>query len=195
MEAFNQLRTIARAKRDRIIEQARTDCEKSLAAIESLERELSSKPDPTGRTKSLRAYIVNAIPTDRPFTSRDILQALETTQPWRLWSIGPILSAVAKLRARSIIKRHGKRHGGNELTQYVVVGANAGPADPFADITFRDAIYAVVQGKSLTLTEINVALLESGWRSVMSPKDLREHIAKVLRKDSRFRREGERWTT
>jgi hypothetical protein len=59
MEAFNQLRTIARAKRGRICEQSREACEKTLAQIEALERELSSKPEPSGRTKSLRAYITN----------------------------------------------------------------------------------------------------------------------------------------
>jgi hypothetical protein len=137
------------------------------------------------------------MPTDRPFRCRDVLQALETTQPWRLWSIGPVLSAVAKLRARGIIKHHSKRHSGkgrDELTQYVVVGASVGPAEPFVDTAFPDALYAVVKGKSLTLSEVGVAPLESGWRSVMSPKNLRQQIAPVLCRDGRFRRDGDKWS-
>jgi predicted transcriptional regulator len=197
MEAFNDLRKAARARRDMLIEHARGECEKTVAQINTLEKSLYSDGKPEA-PKSATSYLTNILPADRPFTGPDILRALETAHPWRMWSKHSIDSAINVLLHKGIIKRFSKRRvgKGREVVRasYIRVGAKIQSDDPFAETNLRDAIYSVLQGHTLTLVEVAVALTEAGYRTVMKPKALRDNVGRLLRADSRFVRDGGKWS-
>ncbi len=59
---------------------------------------------------------------------------------------------------------------------------------------FRDVLFAVLEGRSLTLIELTVAVLEAGYRTAMKGPALQVYARQTLRSDSRFRREGAKWS-
>lgn len=63
-----------------MIDDARLECEKTLSQIAALESVLAAQGDTRGPT-NITAHITNILPTDRPFTSPDIVAALEKAHP------------------------------------------------------------------------------------------------------------------
>lgn len=59
--------------------------------------------------------------------------------------------------------------------------------------TLRQAIAAAITDKPRTTLEIAVAVIESGYRSRMSRREIVKRVARILREDQRFKRDGNRW--
>ena len=79
MKQFNELRELARAKRDDAIKDARKAYQSELEQINELESRLKPrKPGPKGRPKPavpLRVKIMDVAPNDSTFTLATILKA------------------------------------------------------------------------------------------------------------------------
>ena len=81
MQAFSELRQAARVRRDKLIDKARSEYEDTLRQIANLEQDLLGR-EKRGH-KSIASCVENIIPNDGPFTSGDVLRALESLDPLR----------------------------------------------------------------------------------------------------------------
>ncbi len=103
MQAFNELRSAARDRRDKLIDKARREYDATLAQICRLEQDLLGK-EPADH-KSIASCVSSVIPSNRPFTINDLVQSLETLDPRRPWRNRSVAHAVQWLRDKGIIKR------------------------------------------------------------------------------------------
>ena len=194
MQALNDLRQAARDRRDKLIAKARTEYEATLAKIASIEQDLLGR-EPTN-PRSIASCVELVIPSDGPFTSGDLLRNLEALDPRRPWRKRSVDHAIQRLRAKGLVRRLAKAKAGRaenvSPAHYVRAGVRV-DSQPFGDMPLLDVLYETLQGKSLTATELTVAILEAGYRSTMSHKRLRDHAARIMRKDSRFRLAQDQW--
>jgi predicted transcriptional regulator len=185
MSDFIKLRQLARSVRDKKIEQAREECEATIAQIADLEKALCG----TNRVRHPRANaaIEAAMPSDRPFTTEDIAKKLLALEPNREWSRHTINTHIARLRERGILKRI-SRPGAKQRATYARADL---PIK--ADSRTLGEIIAVVVTRPMTLTEIAVAVKEAGYRTSQTGRHLRNHVARGLREGG-YRQDGERWS-
>jgi hypothetical protein len=83
MECFNAIRKHARDKRDKAIGKARDDYAATLVRIAALDQDLLGRDPPAHKT--VPSCINRVLPNDRPFTTIDVLAALEALEPGRAW--------------------------------------------------------------------------------------------------------------
>ena len=191
MEAFTELRRRARERRDKAIAQARDEYAATLRRIAALEQDLLGHDPSTHKT--IAACIDSVIPTDRVFTTQDIMAALEALAPRRTWRKRSLDSHLSRLRERGIIRRV-KKSQNQQPAVYVRVGVEVTPL-PFEDMTLSDVIVEVLSSRQpMRQTELVMAMLEAGYQTTMSPKRLRDAVGVVLRKGGgRFREVDGEW--
>jgi len=149
MKEFIALRAKAREKRDRLINEARRDYEETLTRIAALEQDLLGKDVSSHRKISV--CIERVIPTDREFTTVDVVSALEALDPGRVWRKRSIDSHISRMRERGLLRRVRKaRNGSNacEPAVYVRRGVEVGPR-PFQDMTLQAVIKSMLADKTL----------------------------------------------
>lgn len=186
---FIALRARARDRRDKAITKARDEYAATLATIAGLEQDLLGKE--TSRHKLISASIDSVLPTDRTFTTVDVMAALEALDPGRVWRKRSIDWQIARLRKKGIVRRL-KRSSNTEPAKYVRVGA-AVEKLPFEDMRLPEVIAAVLT-RPMRPTEIVVAMREQGYESSMSNNALRDYVGRELRAGE-FRRGADgRWT-
>ena len=179
----------AREKRDRAIADARSEYEQTLTAIAALEHGL------TGRRRAPRrisACIESVIPRTEPFTSTEILAALEALDSSRVWHKWTVDNHITKLRAKGIIRRI-SRHKGHQRALYVRADANV-PAMPFENMTLPEVIRAILT-EPMTQTELVVRMREAGFDSTMDNRVLRNVVGEELRTPGNWfqRVDGGKW--
>lgn len=189
MNEFTTLRERARRKRDDVIEKARQDYEKTLANIAKLEQQLTGVRDPRGRTIS--SCIESVIPSDREFTTVDVMTALEALDPRRAWRKRAVDNHINYLRSRGLVKRLVRSRKG-EPAKYIR-GDIPTEKKPFENMTLLEVVTQVLGNRSMTATELTVAILEAGYETAMCNKTFRDAIGTVMRKDGRFMKEGDKW--
>jgi hypothetical protein len=184
MNDFIKLRQLAKERRAKMIAEAEAEYNSTIIQISNLELTLCG----TNRVRhpKVNAAIESVIPSDRTFTTDDILASLQALDPSRVWRKRLIYGHIQTLREKGIIKRLEKANG-RALSVYVR-----------ADITDQPAhrglpeVLAGVVTKPMTVTEIAVAAIEAGYRSRMTPRNFRSQVKRVLR-DGGYRPDGERW--
>jgi hypothetical protein len=189
MSAFNELRRQAREKRDKVIGMARADYADTLVKIATLEQDLLGRE--SSRHKTISGSINSVLPTDRPFTTLDILAALEALDPGRVWRRRAIDHHIFRLRERGVVRRLRKAKGA-ELAQYVRVGVQVA-ALPFENKTLSEVMAEVLGDKAMSQTELAVAMLDAGYDTTMTPKALRDAVGVVLRRERRFVQRAGKW--
>ncbi len=191
MEAFNELRRKAREKRDKAISQARNEYAATLRRIAALEQDLFGKEPSSHR--SIAACIDSVVPTDRAFTTVDILAALEAMDPKREWRRRSVDNHIARLRARGIVRRV-KKSQNTQPAIYVRVGVEVQPL-PFEDMTLPEVVTQVLADRQpMRQTDLVVAMLDAGYQTTMTPKNLRNAVGVALHRDrKRFRQVDGEW--
>lgn len=190
MEAFTTLRKHAREKRDKAIAAARDAYAATLVSIATLEQDLLGRDPSTHKT--VASCVNRVLPSDRPFTTVDVMTALEALDPGRVWRKHSIDGHLYRLRERGVVRRLQKAKG-LEPAIYARVGVKVEPT-AFGDSTLLEVASAVLAGRNLTQTELVVAMLEAGYHSTMAPKLLRNRLGVVLRRErKRFVRNGGKW--
>lgn len=191
MNAFIELRKRAREKRDKAIAQAREDYAATLRRIANLEQDLCGRDPSTHKT--LSSCIESVIPSDRVFTTLDVMTSLEALDPKRDWRVRTIHGHLSRLRARGIVRRV-KRAQKTQPAVYVRVGANVEPL-PFEDMTLAEVVEEVLKSRQpMRQTDLVVAMLEAEYQTTMKPKALRNAVGRVLRGDEgRFGEKGGKW--
>jgi hypothetical protein len=189
MNSFSELRRQAREKRDKAINIANDIYSATLTRIAALEQDLTGHNPSTHRT--LSDCINNAMPFDRPFTTIDVMAALEGMDPTRAWRKLSINNHMGRMRRAGIIRRL-RRPSGKQPAQYVRLGVQVEPS-PCEGKTLTDVLLELLPGKAMTLTELAVTVLEAGFPTKMKARGMRCAIGQAVRKDRRFAREGGKW--
>jgi len=172
---FIALRARARAKRDKLIAEARSEYEYQLVQIAKLEQDLLGKV--SSRYKKISAAIESVLPLDRTFTTEDVMAALEALDPRRAWRKRSIDNHISRLRERGLVKRI-KRSNVRECAVYARVEFPV-KVSPLGDMTLLQAI-GTVMTRPMTTTEIVVAVLESGYETTMPRSVFRNAVTKEL---------------
>jgi hypothetical protein len=187
---FGEIRRQAAERRDRAISTAREEYAATLARIAALEQDLLGREPSSHR--SLASCIDSVIPTDRTFTTVDILAGLEGIDPRRTWRKRSIDSHIQRLRAKGILRRLDKARA-HQPAQYARVGVQV-ERRPFEGMTLAEVVREVLAMRPMRQTELVLAMLDAGYRTAMSKKRLRDAVGVVLRKDQRrFRRTTGIW--
>ena len=184
---FNALRSRARERRDKAIAEARREYNAQLVKIAELEQDLLGKVQ-TGH-KKISSAIESVIPREAPFTTVDLMAALEALDPRRNWRKRSLDNHLSRLRERGLIKRV-KRPSVHEPAVYAREGAPV-KAAPLDDLTLLQVIGRVLT-RPMTVTEVAVAVLEAGYQTCMSKSNLRVHVGKTLARGG-FKCDGGRW--
>src|SRR4051812_32081773 len=122
MNEFTLLRARAKERRDQAISLARSDYEQAMAAIGELENRLLDRGKP--KVKRVSDCVREVMPTDRAFTSEDILEALQAFDPTRVWNRWPVTNAICAMRKRGVIYRVRKCKMG-QRAMYAAKGVKA----------------------------------------------------------------------
>lgn len=190
MKEFIALRAKAREKRDRLINQARRDYAETLARIAALEQDLLGKE--VSSHKQISVCVDQVIPTDRTFTSQDVLIALEAMDPTRDWRKRSVDHRITMLRERGLVRRI-RRCRNNEPAVYARIGVQV-EENSFRDMTLLEVVKTMLSDRPMNDTELAVAMIEAGYDSSMSPKALRQEIAALLRESkAEFVKSDGRW--
>lgn len=187
---FKALREQARKRRDATLAAARADYETTMQQIAALELRLSSKPAHTKRP-AVAAAVQAVMPADAPFTSVDIHQALEAQYPDQVWLRKSINTCLGELVSRGTLKRI-RRPTIHNHAVYAFADLNV-TVDPGENMTLHDAIRLAVT-RPMTSAEVVNAVLATGYKTIMSPRMLREVLCKEMRALG-FVRDGERWAS
>jgi hypothetical protein len=117
------------------------------------------------------------------------LQAMDDS---RAWSKPKVWNHIAKLRRKGLTRRT-KLHSYNEPAMYVRSDVET-PERPFANMSLNEVVQQVLADKQMTKLELTVAVLEAGYESKRTRRELREAIRQTLKKDERYMKDGEKWS-
>lgn len=196
MKEFVALRAKAREKRDLAIARARTEYEETLTRIAALEQDLLGKEVSSHR--QISECVERVIPTDREFTTVDVMTALEALDPGRVWRKRSVDSHISRMRERGLIRRLRKARTGahaNEPAVYVRAGVPVAER-PFQGQTLRDVLKATLADGPMTQLELTVTLLERGYDTTMTPRAFRAAVGGQLRNNpADFVKVDGKWAT
>jgi hypothetical protein len=191
MQALTELRRLARLNRDKAIAIAHDEYTATLKRIAEVEQDLLGHQISSHR--SVSSCVEKVMPTDRPFTTTEVMAALEASNPRRRWYMRTVTNQLTRLRIAGVIRRI-RRPKRNQNALYVRIGTPV-PAEPFEDKTLADVVAAVLGDRRLNQTEICVAILDAGYKTSMKPRALRNAIAAMLRENrKRFSEQGGKWS-
>jgi hypothetical protein len=183
-QEFNELRALARDRRDKALAEIRQEYEAALLKIASLEQELTRDGRP--RYRAMAASVSSVMPTDKPFTTADIMAGLKALDPLRDWRWGGIDWVIGRLKKRGIVRRL-KRATSRERAIYIRAEV------PIKDGAMEDTTLVAAIGRVLTrpmtTTEVTIAVLESGYRTTMGRNNFRNHVVRQLGRG--FKQDGE----
>ena len=172
MEAFNEIRKCAREKRDRAISQARAEYADMLTRIVAIEPGLLGRQEKDAH--KLSTCIHRVMPADGPFTVLDLVAALEGLDPTRIWPKRSVERYVSRLRERRVVRRM-CRAKGLAPALYVREGVEVPPL-PFEDKTLAEVATEVLAARTMSQTELVVAMLEAGYQTSMTRRRLRDAV-------------------
>lgn len=188
---FNALRARAKARRDKAVTAIQEEYQAALVQIAKLEQDLLGRQSRTALSRRpISACIDSILPKDRPFTTVDVMTALEALDSSRYWRKRSADFHIGKLRRIGVIRRL-RRATIHEPALYVVADSPATPPAATADKTLAEVIRGVLT-RPMSLTEVVLAVTDAGYRSSMSRGNLRQHVHRELK--ARFKFDGTKWT-
>lgn len=184
MDAYEQLRQRARAKRQAAIRKAQAECRLSLRRINELERKIgegASPPPPGNAAKGLIVWetVSSLVPPAGEFTIDDMQRWLAENHSTRKFPISTVRATFRRLLDQGKIRQVRRAHAGK-----AVYAACEGVAAemPFAALSLPDAA-AIVLGElgPLRDSDLVLAIQERGNRTDTAPSRLIRSVAKTLR--------------
>ncbi len=188
-EEFSTLKEAARVRRDKIVKQANADYEATIKRITELADDLLGV-EPNRKTT---ADVVNTvIPSDGTFTTGDIMLALESADPGRIWNERAVINHIARLREKNIIKRV-RRAERSERAVYARIGVEY-KTPPLDDLTLAQVIEQVLSNREpLRVAEVAVAVLALGYDTIMSHKSFLHTVDTELKAHDQFCQDAGKW--
>ena len=140
---FNELRKLARDKRDAGIKAVRDEYQNALADINRLQRQLIPlKPSLKGQPKpkvSMRVQIMEAVPKDSTFTAHEVLRWLELEE-FEFTRVRTTLYRMIKIGEIKRIKR-----GRSNIPAIFAVAAYGPPANELNDLSQIQAAEVILR--------------------------------------------------
>ena len=133
--------------------------------------------------------VESAIPDDRSFTALDIIADLQAKHAPRAWQASYITRCLLRLQQRGVIERLCRARA-RQPTVYARVGLRFQAENAR---TLRQAVHEVLV-RPMTLAEIVASVIDGGYVTNATQRDLRNRIARLLREHG-YRRDGESWTS
>ena len=190
MNDFNQMRELARAKRDEAIKTARLEYEATLESINDLQKRLTKKPSQKGKPKPLvplRMMIMDVVPADRTFTVVELLKWLKRP----VTDTNLVGSTITKMIKRGELRRI--RRGRNDRPALYAV-ADYGPKDlGLNELSQIQAAELVLRelGRPVGLTTLIVEMLQRGYEPIVNETTMRRSLRQAMaRKDGFVNSEG-----
>jgi hypothetical protein len=177
MNALNELRQLARDRRDRAIDFATDQYNATLARIAGIEQDLLGTRPPDHQHMS--DVVRSIIPEDQEFTSVDVMAGLKALDPARDWAVRCVTNQLVKMRLDGFIRRL-KRASRNSPAVYIRTDKPI-TLPPFEDKSALEAAEQVLAGGEMNATELTVALFEGGFRSAMAKRAFRAELIKSLK--------------
>ena len=174
---FNELRKIAREKRDAAIKAVRDDYQNALADINRLQRQLIPlKPTLKGQPKpkvSMRVQIMEVVPKDSTFTAHEVLRWLELEES-EFTRVRTTLYRMIKLGEIKRIKR-----GRSNIPAIFAITSYGPLTSELNDLSQIQAAEVVLRelGRPVDLTLLCVEMMERGYCLLYtspSPRDKRQ---------------------
>ncbi len=182
MKTLSARRDKVRSLRDKAIQRARDECNRTLARIATME---------FNRRTMVSTCVESVIP-DHEFTVLDILAALESLDPVRVWRRHAVNNHLSRMRDRGQIRRTRRRCGRADPAVYASVEVDV-PKRPFGNVSLVEAIAAVRGNRTMNAIELTIAVIEAGYETRMGRKAIRDAVGAAMRKDGRFKRNGDKW--
>ena len=190
---FNELRKLARDKRDAAIKTARDEYETTLKEINQLQRTLIPlKPSLKGQPKPevpLRAEIMNVAPKHSTFIVRDILTLLELPES----DFPRVRTTFDRLIKRGEIKRI--KRGRANIPAVFAVSSYRPPTNELNELSQIEAAEVVLRqiGRPVDLTMLCVEMLQRGFEPVAGKAGFKKSLRSAMGKNSKFAEEMGQW--
>lgn len=173
MKNFDELRRLAREKRDASIQDARDEYRVTLEEINGLQRRLLEKPSQKGKPKpvvSMPQKILNVVPTDREWTIAEVLGWLKLPATDK----NHVRAMIGKMQGAGSVKqiRRGKR---NVEALFAVAEFQSASSELNAMTQAQAALHVMAEiGEDASVVELAVAMCERGYRH--AAKNNREFV-------------------
>ncbi len=190
---FNELRQLARDKRDKAIKSIRDDYEATLAEINRLQKTLiEPKPSLKGRPKPavpLRAEIMEVAPKHSTFTVKDILTLLgfDESEFTRVRTTFDRMIRFGQIKR--ITRGRAKNPAVFALTTY------GPPTNELNDLSQIEAAEVVLReiGRPVELTVLCVEMLERGFEPVAGKAGFKKSLRSAMGRSDKFIAVGKLW--
>ena len=194
MKQFNDIRILARDKRDQAIKKAREVYQAELKQINELELRLKPrKPSQKGKPKPsipLREKIMEVAPKGSHFTVAEILKRLELPETDKVI----VRSTFDKMIRRGDIKR--VRRGRNKVPAIFAVSTLGPPTNPVNDLPQIQAAELVLRelGRPVELVVLIVEMLERGFNPSVNELALKKSLRSAMAKSDKFLESDGLWS-
>jgi hypothetical protein len=192
---FNELRKLARDKRDAAIKAVRDEYQASLNEINRLQRQLiPPKPSLRGQPKPdvpLRAQIVEVAPKHSTFTVRDILTLLELPDE----DFARVRTTFDRLIKRGEIKRI--KRGRANIPAIFAVTSYGPPTNELNDLNQIQAAEIVLReiGRPVDLTLLCVEMMERGFEPVAGKAGFKKSLRSAMGRSDKFIENDRFWNS
>ena len=186
METFNELRRLAREKRDTAIKVAKDHYQDTLAEINGLQKSLiPPKPSLNGRPKSdvpLRVEIMDVAPKDSTFTVNDILRGLEFDQS----EFARVRTTFDRMIKRGDIKRI--QRGRRNIPAVFAVSTFTAVSSGLNDLSQIEAAELVLRelGRPVEFVVLVVEMLSRGYVPVSGNATFKKSLRAAMGRKSQF---------
>ena len=193
MNDFNEMRRLARVKRDEAVQAAKLEYEATLESINDLQKRLTKKPSLKGRPKPIvpmRVHIMDCVPHDSTFTVAEILKWLDRPDTDKTI----VRSTLDKMIKRGDVKR--VRRGRSTAPALFAVSAYAPEDLGLNGLSQIEAAEIVLReiGRPASLTTLIVEMLERGFDPVVDETTLRNSLKSSMRKRPVFHNDSGVWS-
>jgi len=202
MDAYDQLRKVAREKRDQAILEARLECQRTLHTIKALRARITDKPLIEGgvavdepKRRKLIDIICEVVPKGYAFTMVELQDWVQQSEPGRTVDRDTLRTLIHTLKNEGVVRRVA-RTGRNAVTWEYVKPRSRELA--FEAMLLPDAAAVVLRDTGpLRIMELVTALQKRGYRTDAQPRTLLAAAGAALRRNpERFAVDSDRrWAT
>lgn len=203
MDPIQTLKQRAADKRDKAIRAAQAEYRVTLRQLKELSASLPGRaqiaPEPRTRrrrSQTITRLILEIMPKDQAFTTRELLELLEHTDPGRPFNEPTIRTVVHRLVQQGAMQR--VRKGGRGHIYYAAAACPITDYGPFATMSIRDIVATVLREKGpMRPVEAMLAIQEGGYRPDADKRILLQMVSQAFKRNpSRFTCSGDgKWSS
>lgn len=187
MNAFEDLRKIATAKRDNAFKQARSEYSDAIRKIAELESQLTgSRKRPKSKLDngSLPDIIFHSAPVDRPFSIEEACGFIRAADPDRKFTKASVNTTVNRMKNEGVLKHIATAKGKNQVALYALADANCHPQRKLLIDWAREILAA--NNKPMKAVEVMVEMVEKGFQMQSEPAKCVKRLKAELDRSNEF---------